>query len=285
MWTSRETWRRVSPLNSQTRGLSRAITAAGVLLLVATSGSAQERERDPQRMYMTRPELTELLDWFERSAQSPAYSDELRARADREASNVRTRLVEGDFQVGDRVPIIVDGEPELSDTFTVEQGRVLRFGEMGTVDLAGVLRYELDDRLLEFMSRFVLVPSLSSQPLIRVTIEGAVGAPGFYNVPSETPIADVIMVAGGPLTSARIQDLRIERGSVIIWSGDDVRRALAEGRTLDQMSLRAGDTIILPQAFALGNAQSAVRTFTLLLAITASIIAAIAIFGNNSSGN
>lgn len=285
MWTSRETWPRVLRLNSQTRGLLRAVTAAAVLLLVATSGAAQERERDPQRMYMTRPELTELLDWFERSAQSPAYSDELRARADREASNVRTRLVEGDFQVGDRVPIIVDGEPELSDTFTVEQGRVLRFGEMGTVDLAGVLRYELDDRLLEFMSRFVLVPSLSSQPLIRVTIEGAVGAPGFYNVPSETPIADVIMIAGGPLTSARLRDLRIERGSVVIWSGDDVRRALAEGRTLDQMSLRAGDTIILPQSFPLGNAQSAVRTFGMLLAIPASIIALIAIFGNNSSGN
>ena len=285
MWTSRETWPRVSPLNSQTRGLSRAITAASVLLLVATSGSAQERERDPQRMYMTRPELTELLDWFERSAQSPAYSDALRARADREASNVRTRLVEGDFQVGDRVPIIVDGEPELSDTFTVEQGRVLRFGENGTVDLNGVLRHELDEKLLEFISQFILVPSLSSQPLIRVTIEGAVGAPGFYNVPSETPIADVIMVAGGPLSSARIQDLRIERGDVVTWSGDDVRRALGEGRTLDQMSLRAGDRIILPQAFPLGNAQSAVRTFGMLLAIPASIIALIAILGNNSSGN
>jgi len=282
MWTSRETLPRVSQLSSRARGLVRAITAAAVLLLVATSGAAQERERDPQRMYMSRPELTELLDWFERSAQSPVYSDALRARADREASNVLTRLEEGDFQVGDRVPVVVDGEPELSDTFTVEQGRVLRFGENGTVDLNGVLRHELDERLLEFISQFVRVPSLSSQPLVRVTIEGAVGLPGFYNVPSETPIADVIMVAGGPLPNAKIQDLRIERGSEVIWSGDDIRRALAEGRTLDQMGLRAGDRIILPQSYALGNAYGALRTFTLLLAIPASIIAVIAIFG---SGN
>jgi protein involved in polysaccharide export with SLBB domain len=269
-------------LSSQTRRLSRAITAAAVLLLVGTSGAAQERERDPQRLYMTRPELTELLDWFERSAQSPAYSDELRARADREASSVRTRLDEGDFQEGDRVPIIVDGEPELSDTFTVEQGRMLRFGEMGTVDLTGVLRDELDETLMEFLGQFVILPSLSSQPLIRVTIEGAVALPGFYNVPSETPIADVLMIAGGPLTTAKIQDLRIERGLGKIWSGDDVRRALAEGRTLDQMGLRAGDRIILPQSFPLGNAYPAVRTFTLLLAIPASIIAFIAIFGGGN---
>jgi protein involved in polysaccharide export with SLBB domain len=282
MWTSRETSPRVSPLSSRTRVLSRAIPAAAVLLLVATSGAAQERERDPERMFMTRPELTDLLDWYERSAKSPAYSDALRARAVREASNVQTRLEEGDFQVGDRVPVIVDGEPELSDTFTVEQGRVLRFGENGTVDLNGVLRYELDERLMEFMTQFVRLPSLSSQPLTRITIEGAVGLPGFYNVPSETPIADVIMIAGGPLSSARIQDLRIERGGDVIWSGDDVRRALAEGRTLDQMSLRAGDRIVLPQSFALGNAYNAVRTFTLILAVPASIIALIAIFGGGN---
>ena len=254
------------------------LVVAGMFAAVISAADAQDRERDPQRIYMSRPELTQLLDWYESSAASPVYSAELQARAERVAGNIRTRLEEGDFQVGDRIPIVVDGEAELTDTFTVAVGRVLRFGEVGELQLAGVLRYELDERLEEFLSQFLRQPSFTSQPLIRVTIEGAVGQPGFYNLPSETPLPDVLMMAGGPAGNARLQDLRIVRGDQPVWGGDRLRRALAEGRTLDQLGLRAGDRIILPQTFPLGNAQGAIRTFAMILAIPLSIAALFAIF-------
>src|SRR5882762_2648527 len=39
-----------------------------------------------------------------------------------QAALIRDRLANGDFQVGDRILIRVDGEPQLSDTFTVQAG-------------------------------------------------------------------------------------------------------------------------------------------------------------------
>ena len=34
----------------------------------------------------------------------------------------------------------------------------------------------------------------------------------------------------------------------MLWSVDDLRAPLAEGRTLDDLGLQAGDRIVLPQA-------------------------------------
>ena len=247
-------------------------------VIVAPPAYGQERARDPERVYVSRSDLTALLDWYERSASSPVYSESLRERARSEASSIQTRLEEGDFQVGDKVPIVVDGEEALTDTFTVATGGVIRLGELGDVSLEGVLRSELDEHLREYIGRYVRDPSLRAQSLIRVTIEGAVGQPGFYNLPAITPLSDAIMAAGGPVADAKLQDVRIERGTRRLLSGEQVRRAIADGRTLDQLSLRAGDRIILPQSRTLGSAEGALRAFSILIALPLSIFALISIF-------
>jgi hypothetical protein len=86
------------------------------------------------------------------------------------------------------------------------------------------------------------------------------------------------MAAGGPAGDAKLQDVRILRGDQPIWSGDAMRRALADGRTLDQMNLRAGDRIVMPQSLPLGSAESAVRTLLLLLTLPLTVAGLIAIF-------
>jgi protein involved in polysaccharide export with SLBB domain len=77
-------------------------------------------------------------------------------------------------------------------------------------------------------------------------VTGAVGKPGFHLLPAETPLPDAIMTAGGPTTGAKLQNLRIQRAGKRIWEGALLQRAIAEGQTLDQMSLRSGDEITLP---------------------------------------
>jgi hypothetical protein len=42
--------------------------------------------------------------------------------------------------------------------------------------------------------------------------------------------------------------MEIKRGGETIWDGDPLQTALVQGRTMDQLSLRAGDVIEIPAA-------------------------------------
>jgi hypothetical protein len=54
-------------------------------------------------------------------------------------------------------------------------------------------------------------------------------------------------VAGGPAGDADLEDMRIERIDEVLWTGEELEIVLAQGRTLDQLNLRGGDEVIIPQ--------------------------------------
>jgi len=255
--------------------------AAALLVLVAAAPdkvSAQE-DWDPRRVYMTREQLQGLLDRLELTAQSPAYSNTLRAQTRGEADLIRSRLREGDFQVGDRILLTVENEAALTDTFVVDRGVVVSLPLLGDVPLAGLLRSELDSTLTEYVGRYIRDPRVRARSLIPIAITGAVGQQGFLTVESELRLTDALMQAGGPTPAAEITRIRIERDDREIWDEEAVQQAITEGRTLDQMSLRAGDMIFVPeQGSGIGGAQGALRAVSLLLTIPLSIVALIAIF-------
>lgn len=233
---------------------------------------------------MSRTELEGLFDRFDRAANSTAYSDFLRDQSRFEAELVENRLREGDFQVGDRILLRVQGEQTLTDTFTVSEGRLLTLQDIGNVELAGVLRAELEQYLSDHLARFIRTPRVMARSLIPVTIVGGVANPGFYTVPSQLKVDDALMIAGGPTALAQLDRLRIERGGRRIWEGAPLQQAIVDGRTLDQLNIRGGDQIHLPAAgAALGAWESSARTLGYLLAIPAAVVALIAIFGGNNN--
>jgi protein involved in polysaccharide export with SLBB domain len=97
-----------------------------------------------------------------------------------------------------------------------------------------------------------------------------VGAPGFYLLSSDELLTDALMRAGGPTGDAKVTSIRIERGDRKIWEGDPLQQAIAEGRTLDQLNLQAGDRIVVPQSG--GNAWDLVRNIGLLTGIGLSVV-------------
>ncbi len=218
----------------------------GVLLLAGVSDAQSRNDWDASRFHVTREELQELLSTYEEAARSRAYSDDLRTRARYEADLIRGRLESGDFQVGDRIILTVETQPTLTETFTVGTGTMLSLPLIGDIPLTGVLRSELEHYLTEQIGRYVRNPVVRARSLIRVSVLGAVGQPGFYVVGSESLLTDVLMMAGGPGPAAQLTKIRIERGNESIWEGDPLQQAIIEGRTLDQLSLRAGDRIIVP---------------------------------------
>lgn len=163
-----------------------------------------------------------------------------------QAALIRARLREGDFQVGDRIVIRVEGEQQLSDTFTVHDGPILDLPQIGTVELRGVLRSELMGALQSHLAQYFRNPVIQVRPLVRILVEGDVAHPGYYSAGPQQALADVITMAGGLTPRAKASSMRVERGTERIWSGQPLQEAVGRGYSLDQLSLRAGDRVLIP---------------------------------------
>lgn len=229
------------------RVLALTVMLFGVAGLSGELRAQSPLEWDGGREQMTRAELEDLRDRLEEAAASTAYSSDLRSEAEQNLEVIRHRLEEGDFQVGDRVVLIVSGEEEMSDTLTVRMGPSVDVPVVGNISLHGVLRSELDQHLTEELGRYIRDPRVEARALIRVLVQGEVGTPGFLLTPAETLISDLISMAGGPTGAANLTEMRVERGGESIWEGEAMETAVVQGRTLDQMNLQAGDRLFVPE--------------------------------------
>jgi polysaccharide biosynthesis/export protein len=232
----------------------RPLLLAGMLLAtaslpgIAPEASAQVPvEWDVGREQVTRAELEDLLERIRENLASAAYSGRIRSQLEQNAGMITRRLEEGDFQVGDRVFLQVEGEPELSDTLVVRSGQLVSVPVVGDLSLRGVLRSELEPRLAEHIARYVREPRLRVQALIRISVIGEVESPGFFVVPADMLVTDVLMLAGGPTRESKLDDLRIERGTTNIWEGGLLQEAVIQGRTLDHLNVQAGDRLVVPR--------------------------------------
>jgi protein involved in polysaccharide export with SLBB domain len=174
------------------------------------------------------------------------------------------------LQVGDRILLQIEGDSTLTDTFTVSAGPALSLPGIGAVALAGVRRADLEAYLTRELARYLKNPVVHAHVLLRLSIAGEVEHPGFYAVPSDLVLADALMRAGGPTRDAVITKLRIERDRARIWEGESLQRAIAQGRTIDQLGLRAGDRVVIPRAH---NSETTVRILAALVTIPAAVFA------------
>ena len=220
---------------------------------------------------ISRDSLVQLVARLDETVKSPNYSEALRERARREVELLRVRLERGDFQTGDRIVLVVQRQPELTDTFTVAPGPSLVLPNIRPISLAGLLRAELQNHLREQLKAFLVNPEVQAIPLMRIWIEGGVTSPGVYLLPAQTLITDALIQAGGTTREARVTAIRVERGNRRIWEGEALQRAITEGKTLDQLSLQAGDRIIVEErrGSAFQNIQTVVMAIVPLIALIA----------------
>ena len=168
--------------------------------------------------------------------------------ADPRLITVRARLTNGDFRDGDRIELRVVGEPTLTESFTVRAGSLLVLPDLPPISLVGVLRSELEPHLRTEIGKTIRGAQVTATSLVRVAVLGGVVRPGFYQMPAETPIAQAIMLAGGPSANVKLERTVVRRGTAEVIRADSVRTLLSSGASLDQASLQPGDEIVLPQA-------------------------------------
>jgi hypothetical protein len=166
-----------------------------------------------------------------------------------EAYRIRTRLRDGDFEVGDRIIATFEGlgVPKPTDTLLIVQaGRNVRLAEpMGDLNLTGVLRSEIKDSIERRALRYYRNVTVHVTPLLRLSVSGAVKVAGFYYERPDTPLSDFIMRTGGQDQTADLGKVEIKRGERVVWHKEDVATALADGMTLDQLGVEPGDELVV----------------------------------------
>ena len=214
----------------------RAVWAVVMVMCVVPSLAGQS-QLPVNRALATREDLEGALAAASQGS-GPRLSAQDRQRLER-------RLQEGDFRAGDRLVVTVQGEKSLSDTFTVRAGQILALPDMAPLSLSGVLRSELQDILLTHVSQYIRSPDLSAQALLRIGILGSVARPGYYNVRADQPLGDIPGVAGGLSPDSDLGKAHILRDGKDYWPRDEVRRAMASGRSLDVLGLKGGDELVV----------------------------------------
>ena len=202
---------------------------------------------EPRRVPASRVELDSLAVRVAAAADAPATPEQQRVSLRRYANELRARLRDGDFQPGDRIVLVTRGDSSSVDTLTVESDRTVAFRKLPAIPLNGVLRSELHDYLSEQLRKYVKRDVVSTTPLVAVGVLGDVLHPGFYRVPLQITMGDLLMIAGGPLPQADLTRVRVRRGQMTIVDERASRDAMVRRLPLGELGIEPGDEVVLTQ--------------------------------------
>jgi len=202
---------------------------------------------EPRRVPASRVELDSLAVRVAAAADAPATPEQQRVSLRRYANELRARLRDGDFQPGDRIVLVTRGDSSSVDTLTVESDRTVAFRKLPAIPLNGVLRSELHDYLSEQLRKYVKRDVVSTTPLVAVGVLGDVLHPGFYRVPLQITMGDLLMIAGGPLPQADLTRVRVRRGQMTIVDERASRDAMVRRLPLSELGIEPGDEVVLTQ--------------------------------------
>jgi protein involved in polysaccharide export with SLBB domain len=198
------------------------------------SGRAGAQTQGSGAQLETREGLTRAAE----AAEAAKRSDQARL--------IRDRLRDGDFVEGDVIVVRLELVPPqftFDTLYFVEPGRVIRFANMGTLQLTGVLRSELEAAIEKHLSAHLVRPGVRATSVVQFQVDGMVGQPGFHAVPPYVPLRNVINAAGGFTSMADPTKITVRRGGETILDRDDARQAMLSGLSVDRLNLRQGDAI------------------------------------------
>jgi len=251
-------------LKSRILTICLASTAFAFAIVVQAQGTSEAF--DPRSSSATREKLEAMAVQAEREAGS-ARSEETRNRLLIDAALMRQRLRDGDFQVGDRILVTLDtGAVGVADSVTVRADKAVQLIGMPEISLQGVLRSELQEYLTQQYARMIREPKIKAVPLLRLGVYGPVGTPGFFWVPVDWLLSDVIMRAGGPSATADLNKTVVRRGRREVVSRKTIQQALVTGLTIDALRLRAGDAIYVGST-GTRNWENIIRVISIAVAL------------------
>lgn len=221
-----------------------ACLAGGLLLPLVAAPPATAQAQGAGPAYETRAELEQKREKLEERLVELERGSDRRDSVQQELTRVDRRLEQGDFRPGDAVEIRVPRSDTLSGVFQVDAGPRLRVPTIGSIDLHGVLYAEADSVIGARLSQYVRAERIDVRPLKRVAVLGAVGDPGYYDVPPSMTVSDLLMEAGGPTQSSDLEKIELRRDGRTLASAP---KGLRESATLAELGVERGDQIRVPE--------------------------------------
>jgi polysaccharide export outer membrane protein len=143
---------------------------------------------------------------------------------------------------GDQLRVTVWRKPEYSGEFQVTSNGTLRHPLYQTVVVGGVPLPMARERLRTLLSRYEANPEFVIEPLLRVTVAGAVQQPNLYSFTPEVTMAQAVAQAGGGSDRGGARSVQLTRDGRRI--DVDLTRADTRGAL---MTVRSGDQITVPR--------------------------------------
>jgi polysaccharide biosynthesis/export protein len=154
----------------------------------------------------------------------------------------------------DIVEITVMRHPEFSGIYPINMEGKLQYKFVGDVDVNGMTKKQLEDKLTEIISNYVVSPSVN----VTVTeyhskvfyVLGAVANPGKYVMRSENiTVREAVLMAGLPTGAAAMRKCRIitpNKKGKIKTKIVDLYAILYAGKLKYNYEMKSGDVLYVP---------------------------------------
>ncbi len=249
---------------------TRLLRLAGATMLVTSRVGSAQALPNSGAQNATRAQLAGLLADTERQLAAATKKD-ARTQLAADVSAIKKRLDAGDFRVGDRFFYVITQDSVRGDTALVRDGLVVSIWNLPDFSVNGVLRSELTDQLSLHLAKYLKRTTVRTTILTRVQITGAVARPGYYTIIPDRPISEILMLAGGPAQNAKLDEVEIRRGDVVVLSAKASKQAMKEGRTAEQLNLQSGDAVSVPLKKKL-NWTGILQAFSIISVVFFSVI-------------
>ncbi len=154
---------------------------------------------------------------------------------------------------GDQLLITVLGYNEFTSTQTVKDNGAVSMPTIGDVEAAGLTKDEfigsLQKRLAELVQGEIRITvAILSSVNQRVTILGAVTRPDNYPIANEISLLELVSMAGGTLSDARLNRIKIiHRDKLIPPSEVDLEYYIERSDIEGMPKVRPGDIVFVPR--------------------------------------
>lgn len=137
--------------------------------------------------------------------------------------------------------------------FTIDDGGYIDTYYFGQVYVNGMTPHEVSEYLRELYKLYILEPAvrvnLEKSVNARYVVIGEVWYPGVYTMPPKVSVVEAIAIAGGPMYSALLWDVKVIRGDmnnpqVISVNVEDI---LKKGDLSSNITVEQGDIIYVPR--------------------------------------
>jgi polysaccharide export outer membrane protein len=154
----------------------------------------------------------------------------------------------------DAVEITVMRHPEFSGIFPVNLEGKIQFKFAGDVDVTGLTKRQLEDKIKQAISTYVINPQVNVTVLEYnskvIYVLGEVAAPGKYNMKSDSiTVREAVVNAGLPTLAAAMRKCRIvtpDKGGRAKVRAVDIYSVLYGGNLRLNYEMHAGDVLYVP---------------------------------------